>query len=445
MMNKTLKHIKVEKLVNRGYGIGYFEGKTIFINNGIPGDVVTIEIMYSKRKNFFAGIVEFEKKSSQRTANRCEVYGKCGGCNWVDVNYENQIKFKENLLNETFQKIDDENTIILPFQPSDQSDFYRNKSIMPISGNSENPIIGMFEKESHNVISHKKCYLQPNIYDEVAEVVLNHIKSAKIRIYDEHTKKGILRHLGFRYSIKTNELVVFLITKGRKLPFTKLLVKNLTDKFPNIVGIVQNINPSSGNTLIGVDEKILFGRNFIKEEIGGIKFNLNYKSFFQINPYQVENLYNYLKNKINPEEVIIDAYSGIGSIGMYLASKAKKIFAIESNKFSVDDGKRNAELNSYDNILFYNDLVEEKIGDILDSEKVDSIIFDPPRSGLEKNIIENVCDSKINKIIYVSCNPATQARDAKLFQEKGYQILERKGFDMFPHTFHIENVMIFER
>jgi 23S rRNA (uracil1939-C5)-methyltransferase len=445
MINKTLSHIKVEKIVNKGYGLGFYDGKTIFVNNAIPGDVVTIQIMYSKKRNYFAKIIEFEKKSSQRIDKHCEAYGKCGGCNWIDVGYENQIKFKEKLLNETFQKIDEENTKILPFQASNQSYFYRNKSIMPISGSPENPQIGMFQKETHKIVSHKKCYLQPDIYDEVADVLLNHIKSSKIKIYDEKTKKGNLRHLGFRYSVKTNELVVFLITKNRKLSFTKLLVKNLTDKFPNIVGIVQNINPTSGNTLIGDDEKILFGRNFIKEEIGGVKFNLNYKSFFQINPYQVENLYNYIKDKTNLDEVIIDAYSGIGSIGMYLASKVKKIFAIESNKFSVEDGKLNAELNSLDNIFFYNDLVEKEIGRILDSEKVESIIFDPPRSGLERSIVEEVCESKINKIIYVSCNPATQARDAKLFQEKGFKILERKGFDMFPHTFHIENVMILER
>ena len=445
MINKTLSHIKVEKLVNRGYGIAYYEGKTIFINNGIPGDIVKIQIMYSKKRNYFAKIIEFEKKSSQRISKHCEAYGKCGGCNWIDVDYRNQIQFKEKLLNETFQRIDEERTIILPFQPSNQSDFYRNKSIMPIAGNSENPTIGMFEKESHNVVSHKKCFLQPDIYDEVADVVMNHIKSSKIKIYDEKTKKGNLRNLGFRYSLKTNELVVFLITKSRKLPFTKLLVKNLIDKFPNIVGIVQNINSTTGNTLIGEDEKILFGRNFIKEEIGEIKFNLNYKSFFQINPYQVENLYNYIKDKTNPDEVIIDAYSGIGSIGMFLASKVKKIAAIESNKFSVEDGKLNAELNSIGNIVFYNELVEKAIGEILASEKVESIIFDPPRSGLEKSIVDKVCESQINKIIYVSCNPSTQARDAKLFQEKGFKILERKGFDMFPHTFHIENVMIFER
>ncbi len=444
-MIKTLKHIKVEKTVNRGYGMAFFEGKTIFINNGIPGDIVTIQILYSKKKNHFAKIIEFEEKSKLRNDRYCEVYGVCGGCNWMNVNYENQIKFKENLCNEAFQNIDEENTKIRTFQPADKCDFYRNKSIMPISGNYEKPLIGMFEKESHNVIPHKNCYLQPKIYDQVAKVFLDHIKSSKIKIYDEKSKKGNVRHIGFRYSFKTNELLVFLITKNRKLPFTKLLVKNLTEKFPNIVGVVQNINSHSGNTLIGDDEKILFGRNFIKEEIDEIKFNLNYKSFFQINPYQVENLYNYIKNKTNPDEIIIDAYCGIGSIGMFLASKAKKIFAIESNKSAVEDGKLNAKLNSFENIVFYNDSVEKAIGKILSGNKIDTIIFDPPRSGLEKEIIETVGKSKIKKIIYVSCNPSTQARDAKLFQENKYKIIERKGFDMFPHTFHIENVMIFAR
>ncbi|MDP8202624.1 MAG: 23S rRNA (uracil(1939)-C(5))-methyltransferase RlmD, partial [Candidatus Tenebribacter burtonii] len=255
---------------------------------------------------------------------------------------------------------------------------------------------------------------------------------------------GNIRHIGIRYAEKTNEIIVILVTRNRKIPFSKQLERILLEAYPNIVGIIQNINTEKTNVILGNDKKILFGRDFIYEQIGKTKFKLSYKSFFQVNTKQAEKMYKFVKQSISEGSHIVDAYCGVGSIGIFLADKAAKVIGIENNVKALQNAKDNAKLNKIDNCKFVAGYVETELPKILKNNKIDTIIFDPPRKGLEQRIIDNI-PSDIKKIIYISCDPMTQVRDVKLMMEKGFTPKVMQPFDMFPHTFHIENIIILEK
>ena len=433
-----IKDLEIKKVVFKGFGLGFNELGAVFVESAYPGDILDVEVVDKRSKTHFAKIDKIIKPSKMRgEASRCEVFGTCGGCNWLDISYQNQLVLKQKIIEEIFAKF-------LPVDPiigSATPYHYRNKSFLPIASREGKAVIGMYQKRSHTVISHNSCAIQPEIFDEISKEVLAYIMGSKVKIYDERSQKGILRHLGFRYSASTQEILVILVCKNRKLPFTNILVNKLTSKFPQIKGIIQNINPKFGNVIIGDDEKILYGQDYLIDTVGEVKYKLHYRSFFQINNSTTSRLYDYVKRCINNDDVVIDAYSGVGTIGLYIANKAKEVIGIESNVAAVNNAKENAELNNISNCRFHADLVENKIAEICQEKNIDAIVFDPPRKGLEESIIELVGKKKIAKIIYISCNPMTQKRDIDNFIKIGYRIKKIQPFDMFPQTWHIENVI----
>jgi len=433
-----LKNIKIEKVVFRGWGLGFDDDGAIFVNSAYPGDVLDLKVFRQKKKTRFAEISKIVEASPLRQKADCEVFGDCGGCDWLDLNYSDQLALKQEIIEEVFSKQEQVNEII----GSAECLHYRNKSFMPIARQADKIEIGMFQKRSHFVVAHQNCQIQPEIFDKIAVEFMAYVTASKIKIYNEKNGRGNLRHLGLRRSSKNGAVLVILVTKNRKLPFSNLLVKKLTQKFPEIGGIVQNINPQTGNVILGDTEKLLYGSEYLEEKIGAIEYRLHYRSFFQINHDTTEKLYNYLLQQIEPAEVLIDAYCGVGTIGLYLAQKAQQIFGIESNSAAVSDAHFNQELNGLINCQFQVGLVEEKLAEICQTEAIDSIIFDPPRKGLDGKILDTLAQHKIAKIIYVSCNPMTQKRDLELLEKLGYQIDSIQPFDMFPQTWHIENVIV---
>ncbi len=438
---RIIKELKIEKLVYKGLGLGFENSQPVFVSNAVPGDVLDVLVISTRRQVSFAKIEKIIKSSTQRIQPECEVFGKCGGCDWLCISYDDQLKFKQEIVEDIFKNVEIEkiNKII-----ASGKEPYRNKSFFPIAKRDGKPITGMFESRSHNVIPHKKCSLQPEFFDDICNKVMSYIEASKMQVYNERNHAGNARHIGIRYAIGTNEIMVILVTRNRKIPFSKQLVRVLCESYPNIVGIIQNINPDKTNVILGDDEKILFGRDFIKEQIGKIKFKLNYKSFFQVNTKQAEKMYEFVKQSISEGSHVIDAYCGVGSIGLFLSDKAAKVIGIENNVKAVQNAKKNAKLNNIDNCEFVAGYVETELPKILKNNKIDTIIFDPPRKGLEQRIIDNI-PSEIRKIIYISCDPMTQVRDIKLMIEKGFAPKEMQPIDMFPHTFHIENVIILER
>ncbi len=439
---KTIDKLKIEKLVYKGYGLGFNDSNPIFVPYSVPGDVANIEIEYQKKDVFFGKIKELIKRSPNRIEPDCEVFGKCGGCDWLNVPYEKQLEYKQLIINEIFRNIS-----IIQIEEiiaSPQRDYYRNKSFFPISEIQAQPVIGMFERKSHAVVPHKYCKLYPPIFAKISKSFLSYMKAANVPVYNERTGKGTARHLGIRYSKATGDILVVLVTKSRKLPFSKQLVRTLTEEFPEIVGIVQNINPKKTNTILGNENKLLFGRDHIIEKIGKKKYKLHSSSFFQVNSGIAEQMYDFVRLNIGSNDKIIDAYCGVGSIGIFVADKAAEVIGIENNNFAVQDAVANAKLNKVENCHFIEGEVEQELSILCRNREFDTIIFDPPRKGLNEHMIKSLPDN-IRKIIYISCNPTTQARDAKLLLEKGFKIILMQPFDMFPHTYHIENVLVLEQ
>jgi len=441
-MTEIIKRLKIKKIVYKGFGLGFFDSNPIFVLHALPDEIVDVRILYKKKNSYFAEIVRFWEKSKFRLEPKCEAFGKCGGCDWLQIDYRQQLEFKNEIMKEIYSRVKIPSDFFII--PSSQPYFYRNKSFLPVADNNKNPLIGMFARQSHQVVPHEKCWLQPEIFSEISKVFLTYLKSAKVPIYNEKTKRGNLRFIGFRINDAGTEILVIPVTKSGKLPFTKQLVKLLTQKFPQIVGIIQNINPKVGNKILGERDKILFGNAFLNVNISGKKFKLHYQAFSQVNFAVGKAMYEFIRKHISENTNIIDAYSGAGTIGIFVSDLAKKVFLIENNSFACADASENIFLNNVKNTEVIEGNVEHKISEVLENHRIDVIIFDPPRKGLEKSIIKKVSQRKIKKIIYAGCDPTTQHRDVNLFLKNGYEIKVFQPFDMFPQTFHIENVIVLE-
>jgi 23S rRNA (uracil1939-C5)-methyltransferase len=303
----------------------------------------------------------------------------------------------------------------------------------------------MYARNSHLVVEHDHCQIQPVVFDKIAQCFMQYVKDSKAKIYNERTEQGNIRFLGIRQSQSTKEIVVIVVTRNRKLPFTKQLVRVLLENSPDIVGIIQDINPYSGNRILGTDHKILWGKKEITEYIDDVRFDIPYNSFFQINPGTTLQVYDFIKNHLKRNSRVIDAYCGLGSIGIYIADKADKVIGIERDAGSIEAAEKNKTLNGKDNCDFFAGDVEQDIEEYISKYDIDTVIFDPPRKGLNRNIIDIIAAASIHNVIYVSCNPSTQIRDIDHFEQKGYGVKQIQPFDMFPQTYHIENVVLMEK
>jgi len=418
--------MKIEKVVFGGYGIGYQNENTYFVSGALPGEDVEVEIIHRRKGIFIGKIKDIKKKSPARMEPICKVENLCGGCIWSGVKYSFQVEIKKAILKDIFKK----SILVTPSIPQNN---YRNKIILPVSPNGE---IGIYQSRSHNVVPIDECLLHPKIFKVILEILENYIKKSQIRPYNEHLNTGNLKHVGIRVSNKS-EILIILVTKTRKIPFSKVLLKTAKKNLPKLKGIVQNINSKSTNKIFGDDQKIIYGQDYLIENIGDKKYKCSYQSFFQINHFQIKPLYDYIKS-ISPENaIVIDAYSGVGSIGIYLSKKVQKVYCIEENPSAVKNAKYNRKINMTENIEIIAGKVEKYLKQIKDSNL---LILDPPRSGLSKDMTKSIVAAKIKKIIYVSCNPTTQKRDIDILKTRGYFVKSLMGFDMFPHTSHIECV-----
>jgi len=439
---EIVSNLYIEKLVYKGYGLAFDNKIPIFVKHAIPGQIVNAKIKYVKKSVKFADIHKIIKDSKSREKVDCEVFGKCGGCDWLNIKYEKQLEAKEEIIKEIFNFVSEDK--FLSISSSSQNKHYRNKVFFPVSSVKSFPKIGMFAEKTHKVIPHSSCKLIPAVFDLIIPNFSSYISASNEKIYNEKFHTGNIRHIGFRISEKTGEIIVIVVTKNRKLAFSKQLVKSLTQNFPKITGIVQNINSLKGNTIVGEDEKILFGCNYINDSIGNKEYKLNYLSFFQINNKITLKLFDYIKKNTQANDVVLDAYCGVGAIGIYLADKVRSVIGIELNERAIKDAKYNAEMNNLKNIDFIQGSLEETFTDLSRSNFFDIIIFDPPRKGIDGKIVSELKNNLPSKIFYISCDPQTQKRDIKKIISIGYEIKSIKSFDMFPQTFHIENVVILE-
>ena len=406
--------------------------------------------MTQKKAIAFAKVQKYITRGPGTIEPPCPSFGPplfCGGCDWLDLSYETQLKYKTELVKEQIQslnsRIDIPDTIASPI-----TQHYRNKAFMPVGKGEKSLEYGIYERWSHKIVPHKSCILHPPEFDLIAHRCLELMDNAKVQPYDETTHTGTLRHIGFRCSQDRKQILLILVTRSAKLPFSNLLVKKLCSEFPQISGIVQNINREKGNVILGDEEKILYGNPWIMEKINNLKFRIHYKSFWQVNSDMLQMIIKHIKDKVQPEDTVLDTFSGIGVLGLSLAQKVKEVVCIEELADAVEDGKFNCQLNHISNVVFHCGKTEDKLPEILNhTDKYtpnipELIILDPPRTGVSKSVLEEIINAKLSHILYLSCSPVTLRRDLNILLESGlYEIISIQPFDMFPQTWHIETLV----
>lgn len=435
----------------KGNGVGRIEDFVVFVNGAVEGDVVNAKITKVKKTYGDAQITKILKPSSHRIEPECEVYKKCGGCSFLQIDYDFQLEVKEKFLKEALQKIgkfDIEKLQIGKIIRAEEPLFYRNKIIQPVGLEGEKVISGFYRQNSHKIVDFKKCYIQPKVTNEIVNCIKSWATKSKIPIYNEENKSGILRNIFLRTNAEQTEVVVCLVTKGKKLPFWKTLLQELTSKFPEVVGLVQNFNSTEGNNVLSEEFNTLWGQDYIFETLGETKFKVSIGSFFQVNTAQTVLLYDLVKEfcNLSGTEKLLDVYCGLGSIGIYLADQVEEVVGVEVSSQAIKDADLNADLNNFENCDFYCGKVEEVLPQLLEQEKhFEVIVVDPPRKGLSAETIEVISDFEPQKIVYVSCNPTTLARDLKIFTEKDFVIKKIVPVDLFPQTHHCEAVCLLEK
>ena len=435
----------VVEIVDNGYegeGIAKIENFTIFIPGAIKGEKVKILIVKVLSSHAFGKIIEIIDESEKRQKADCATYKRCGGCNLRHVKYEETLKIKQNavqsLVNKTLKnKLQVKETVGM-----NQPFHYRNKAQYPLGLNKEGePVIGVFANRTHEVIPMEGCLIQNKQSEKIAKYILEFIKKNNISIYNEKTGKGLFRHIVIKVGVKTNQIMCILVINGKNIPEEEKLIKELKENFSEIKTIVKNINIKNTNVILGLENINLYGDGYIEDELGEYLFRISPLSFYQVNPIQAEKLYNIGVEmaQISKEDTVFDLYCGIGTISLFMAKYAKKVYGIEIVKEAVVAAKDNAMLNGVNNTEFYAGDVEVVLDDLINNKgiKADIVMFDPPRKGLDRNSIKNILKIKPKKIIYISCNPATLVRDLAEFESE-YEIKNIIPVDMFPWTSHVE-------
>ena len=395
------------EIIDNGYngeGIAKIDGFTVFVPNAIKGEVVKILIVKVLSSHAFGKILEIEKKSKFRQEIDCATYKRCGGCDLRHIKYEQTLKMKQNavqaLVNKNLKnKIEVKETLGMenPF-------FYRNKAQYPVGVNKDRkPIIGVFANRTHEVIPIKNCLIQNPKSEAIAKFILEFIKEKNISIYNEKTGRGFFRHIVIKVGIKTNEIMCIFVINGKKFPYEDELVEKLKQNYPEIKTIVKNINMKNTNVILGQENINLYGNGYIEDVLGEYKFKISPLSFYQVNPKQAEKLYNLgiEMAKVSKEDTVFDLYCGIGTISLFIAKYAKKVYGVEIVEQAIKDAKQNAKINNIENVQFIAGDTKIVLEDLIYKKGIiaDIVIFDPPRKGLDNNSINNILYSKLVNII----------------------------------------------
>lgn len=450
--NNKIIDLKITDVVQGGEGLGKVDNFVVFVPQAFPDDELKVKLI-SVKPSYARGLIkEVIKPSPFRVKPECNVTTECGGCQWQELEYQKQLEFKLKNLIDNFEKfgklskeeIEEANQGIkgmeVPY-------LYRNKAQFPFGMAGSKMRAGFYAPKSHNIIEFDKCKIQSDLINKVFWKVKKLIKRYEVDIYNEKTKTGLFRHLVIRHSFALNQILLGFVTTSTKFPKLEKIIEEITNDFPQIVGIINNINSKDSNFILGDKNITVFGKDHIIELLGDLQYKISLNSFFQVNPIQAVNLYNQVLeySNVNENTKILDAYAGTGSIALWLAKKAKDVMGIEVVKEAVKDGIENAKLNNIENFSFKLGKVEEILPDALEEFKPSLLVLDPPRKGCEDYIFDTLENSTVERIVYVSCNPSTLARDTKLICDNGFKLTKFKAFDMFPHTHHLETVACFEK
>ena len=435
--------IKVE-IVDMSYdglGVAKVDGYILFVDEALIGEKVIAEVTELGKNYGFAKKIELINSSPYRVKPKCPHFGICGSCELMHLEYKQQLMFKKKIVEETIKRIANIETLSIDkIVGSDNPYNYRNKVQMPFAYNKK-AIFGYYKKKSHEVVPIEKCYLQPDEITEIIKFIKNLCNEFKVSIYNELTGKGMLRHVLVRKNYK-NEFMVVLITNGSNFNNGDIIAKKVVERYPNVKSIYQNINMKKNNVILGEHSKLLYGQKTLEEQLCGLTFDVSYQSFFQVNREQTEKLYNIVLEyaDVNEKMSLVDAYCGVGTISLMLAQKAKFVYGIEVVKEAIINAKMNAKKNNINNVEFIVGKVEDKINEFVE-KNVNTMVVDPPRKGLDQVVVKALLNSNIKRIVYVSCNPTSLARDLNILKEK-YNIEKVSVVDMFCQTVGVETVVL---
>ncbi|EMT44925.1 23S rRNA (uracil(1939)-C(5))-methyltransferase RlmD [Anoxybacillus flavithermus] len=438
-----------EDLTHDGAGVAKIDGFPIFVPNGLPGEKAKVKVVKVKKGYGFGRLIELYEKSEDRIDAACPIYKQCGGCQLQHIRYEGQLKAKYKHVKEVLARIGKiEHATVHPVLGMNDPWRYRNKAQVPVGEREGGLVAGFYKERSHDIIDMDACLIQQEMNDIVVQTVKQICEQYNIPAYNEQTHKGVLRHIMARYGATTKEVMVVLITRTEELPHKKKIVEAIVQRVPNVKSIVQNINPKRTNVIMGEHTRVLWGSEYMYDYIGDIRFAISARSFYQVNPEQTKVLYEKALQyaELTGKETVIDAYCGIGTISLFLAKNARKVYGVEIVPEAIADAKRNAELNGMTNVEFAVGEAEVIIPKWYEQGvRADCIVVDPPRKGCDESLLQTMITMKPERIVYVSCNPATLARDLRILEDGGYKTIEVQPVDMFPHTMHVECVAKLER
>lgn len=447
MKKNDIITIEITALTNEGSGVGRFEGMAVFVPFTAVGDVISCRIVKALKSYAYGRIEEILTPSPDRIENDCPAFGKCGGCVFRHINYGAELSAKENIVRDAFQRLGGLSPEFLPICGSGETEAYRNKLQMPLAKNESGQIVsGFFSERSHRVIPIEECKLQPKIFSEIVGFIKSRLGAHKISVYDEQTGNGVMRHIFLRKGHCSGEVCAVLVAK-RKVPEFNKLARELAEKFPEITGVVLNINPEKTNVILGEKEIVLYGRSEISDKMCGVSVEISPKSFYQVNTPAAENLYRQAAEFAQPEgKTVLDLYCGAGTIGLSMAGEAAKIIGAEIVPEAVSNAERNAQNSGFTNAEF----ICADAGKAAESLfkrglSPDVILLDPPRKGCDEETLSACVKMAPERIVMISCNPATAARDCKFLSENGYQVNTVRAFDLFPRTKHVECVVLVTR
>ncbi|WP_260832881.1 23S rRNA (uracil(1939)-C(5))-methyltransferase RlmD [Staphylococcus capitis] len=438
---------KVIDLTHEGHGVVKIDRYPVFVPNALIEEEIEYKLIKVK-KNFAIGkLLEVKNKSKDRVEPPCVYYYKCGGCQLQHMTYQAQLNMKkEQVVNLFHRKGPFEDTPIQPTLGMEQPWRYRNKSQIPV-GKDNKAIMGFYRQRSHDIIDMDSCLIQDEQHQNIMNYVKHWFNELNMSIYDEKNKRGLMRHLVIRTGYHTDEIMVIFVTNGKKFKNANVLVQKLISEFPNITSIKQNINDTHSNVIMGPQSVTLYGKDKIVDELSEVTFNISDQSFYQINSAQTEKLYQKAIDyaQLTGEEIVLDTYCGIGTIGLYMAPQAKHVYGVEVVPSAIKDAQENATKNQLNNTTFECGKAEDVILEWkAQGIKPDVVMVDPPRKGCDETFIKTLLKLNPKRIVYISCNPSTQQRDAQLLSDN-YHLVEITPVDMFPQTTHIETVALFER
>lgn len=443
--------LRIDDIVAGGEGIGRIEGYAVFVPFGAPGDLVRVRII-STKPGYARGLVqEVVEAAIGRPKPPCALFGTCGGCQLQHLSYADQLAAKERFVRDALQRIAkldlSGDGVIRPIAGMPEPWNYRNKAHWALSSHKGRVRIGLYEPRSHDVVEPDPCYIQHPLLNLVMDFLRKELQDHEFRIYDERTGKGWLRSAFAKVAHSTEELMIGLVATSEKFPTRDVFVADVRQQFPGVRSIALNIHSERGNVLLGPRTEILWGAGFITERIGDLSFRLSPRSFFQVNPLQTAVLYRHVAALagLTGSETVVDAYSGTGTIALALAGKAAEVWGIELEAAAVKDAEANAKLNEIGNVHFLPGRSEERLPRMVKDGLIpDVMVLDPPRKGCDPAVVDAIAKAAPGRVVYVSCNPATLARDLALFHEAGYSLRTVQPVDMFPQTAHVEVVALLE-